>query len=48
MVLEDLLTQAIDSVIDGELLEEEIDAERKDAAFLEEARQRAYLALRDI
>ncbi|NOT00451.1 MAG: ParB N-terminal domain-containing protein [Phycisphaerales bacterium] len=44
-VLQQLLTEAIDAVLDVEALNGEIDAEKKDAAFLEEARQRACLAL---
>ena len=47
-VLQRLLTEAIDSVIDLEALNAEMDAEREDAAFLETARQRACLALRGI
>lgn len=44
-VLTQLLTDAIDAVVDWEYLNAENDAEREDAAFLEEARQRARLAL---
>ena len=44
-VLQQLLTEAIDSVIDIDALNQEIEAEREDAAFLEEARQRACIAL---
>lgn len=43
--LSGLLTEAIESVLDVELFNAEVDAERTDAAFLEEARQRACLAL---
>jgi len=45
-VLQRLLTEAIDSVLDVGAFNREIDAERKDAVVLEEARQRACLALR--
>ena len=44
-VLQRLLTEAIDSVLEGSLWNSEIDMERKDATCLEEARQRACLAL---
>ena len=46
--LQRLLTEAIESVLDVEGFNREIDAEREDAAFLEEARQRARLALRQV
>ena len=42
------LTDAIDSVLDIGLYNAEVEAERQDAAFLDEARQRACRALRDV
>jgi hypothetical protein len=46
--LQRLLTEAIDAVLDTDLLNREIDAEQEDAEFLETARQRACLALADM
>jgi hypothetical protein len=46
--LQDLLTEAIESVLDVETWNVEVDAEREDAAFLETARRRACLALADM
>ncbi len=43
--LQRLLTEAIQSVIDVEIFNHEVDAEREDASVLEVARQRACLAL---
>ncbi len=44
-MLQGLLTEAIESVLEVEAWNAEVDAEREDAAFLETARQRACLAL---
>ena len=46
--LQELLTDAIDEVLDIEAFNAEVDAEREDAAFLAEARHRACLALGDL
>jgi hypothetical protein len=46
--LESLLTTAIDSVIDVEKFNAELDAEKADAAFLDTVRQRVHLALNGI
>lgn len=46
--LERLLTDAIHAVLDREAWDFEVGAERNDAAFLEEARQRACIALRGV
>lgn len=46
--LQRLLTEAIDAVLDVDAFNAEIDLERRDAACLEEARQRAFLALEDM
>lgn len=46
--IQKLLRQAIESVIDRDAYQAEIEAERRDAAFLDQARQRAMLALRGL
>ena len=46
--LADLLTETIDRVLNLDLLNEESQAEERDAAFLAEAKQRACLALPDL
>lgn len=46
--LQRLLREAIESVLDVESFNREVEAEKVDAAFLEEAGQRAKFALRDV
>jgi hypothetical protein len=46
--LQDLVREAVDSVIDIDLFNAELDAERQDAAQISEARQRVHLALRGV
>ena len=46
--LQRLFREAIDSVMDIEAFNTELDAERKDAAFLDEARQRVHASMRGI
>jgi hypothetical protein len=46
--LQDILRAAIDSVIDVDAFNHEIDAEKLDAAFLDVARQKAFAAIGDL
>jgi len=46
--LQRLFREAIDRVMDIEAFNAELDAERKDAAFLDEARQRVHASMRGI
>lgn len=46
--LQRLFREAIDNVMDVEAFNAELDAERKDAAFLDEARQRVHASMRGI
>jgi hypothetical protein len=43
--LQEILTDAIDGVLDVDLFNDEIDAERSDAEFLENTRRRTNVAL---
>ena len=47
-VLQQILREAIDSVLNIDAINREIEAERTDAAFLEVTRQRVQHALKDI
>jgi hypothetical protein len=46
--LQGILREAIDAVLDYSAYEAEIEAEKKDAAFLEAVRRRVHATLKDI